>query len=298
MGSSGRPGQALTTLALVASGGFMLVTGIWAVAAPRSFATAADFPYSGHFIGDAGAFSIGIGLSLLLAAAWADAAAVVLAGFLAASTLHAVNHAEAGAGGHGWDAWALALVSVLVLAGLVARMRRLGWVAGEISTTAAAAELAPFVRQKTILLTSYRRDGTPVGAPVSIAVDGGRAYVRSPGNGGKIKRIRRNPMVEIAPCTARGRPLGPAVRMRAELLDGDEFRHAARLLASKYPMLQGALVPLAHRLARRKFGRTAHLRLTVAAPAAAGAAAGASGAAGQVAGGAGAAAVSQADGRR
>jgi hypothetical protein len=86
--------------------------------------------------------------------------------------------------------------------------------------------------------------------------------------------------------------------MRAELLDGDEFRHAARLLASKYPMLQGALVPLAHRLARRKFGRTAHLRLTVAAPAAAGAAAGASGAAGQVAGGAGAAAVSQADGRR
>ncbi|HZC42111.1 MAG TPA: hypothetical protein VE343_15640, partial [Streptosporangiaceae bacterium] len=88
MGSSGRPGQALTTLALVASGGFMLVTGIWAVAAPRSFATAADFPYSGHFIGDAGAFSIGIGLSLLLAAAWADAAAVVLAGFLAASTLH------------------------------------------------------------------------------------------------------------------------------------------------------------------------------------------------------------------
>lgn len=274
MGSSGRAGRALTTLALLASGGFMLVTGVWAVAAPHSFATATDFPYSGHFIGDAGAFSIGIGLSLLLAAAWADAAAVVLAGFLVASTLHAVNHADAGAGGHGWDAWALALVSVLVLAGLVARMRQLGWVAGGVSTTAAAAELAPFVRQKTVLLTSYRRDGTPVGAPVSIAVDGDRAYVRSPGNGGKIKRIRRNPVVEIAPCTARGRPLGPAVRMRAELLAGDEFRHAARLLARKYPMLQGALVPLAHRLARGKFGRTAHLRLTVAGPAA-GAAAGA-----------------------
>lgn len=263
MGSSGRAGRVLTTLALVASGGFILVTGVWAVAAPHSFATATDFPYSGHFIGDAGAFSIGIGLSLLLAAAWADAAAVVLAGSLVASTLHAVNHAEAGAGGHDWDAWVLGLVAVLMLAGLVARMRQLGWVAGQVST-AAAAELAPFVRQKTVLLTSYRRDGTPVGAPVSIAVDGDRAYVRSPGNGGKIKRIRRNPVVEIAPCTTRGRPLGPGVRMRAELLAGAEFRHASQLLARKYPMLQGAGVPLAHRLGRAKFGPTVHLRLTVA----------------------------------
>lgn len=33
---------------------------------------------------------------------------------------------------------------------------------------------APFVRQNTVLLTSYKRDGTPVGTPVHIAVDGDR----------------------------------------------------------------------------------------------------------------------------
>ncbi len=258
-------GRVFTTLVLVVAGALMVAAGIWGLVAPRSFAAFAGFPYSRHFLHDAGAFQLGIGVTLLAAAAWVDAAAVVLAGFLVTNTVHTVNHVvDLDAGGHRRDAWGLGLLSVLTLAALVVRMRQLGWVAGEVTTTAAAPALARFVRQKTVLLTSYRRDGTPVGAPVSIAVDGDHAYVRSPGNGGKIKRIRRNPMVEIAPCTALGRPTGPAVRMRAQLVQGDEFRHAGRLLARKYPMLQGAFVPLAHRLGRAKFGRTVHLRLTVA----------------------------------
>jgi PPOX class probable F420-dependent enzyme len=262
---TGGRSRLMTRLVLMVTGGLMLADGVWALAAPRSFAEFVGFPYSEHFLHDAGAFQVGIGMMLLLAAAWTDAAAVTLAGFLVANTVHTVNHiVDLGMGGHSRDAWALGLISVVTLAALVGRMRQLGWVAGEITTTAAVAALAPFVRQKTVLLTSYRRDGTPVSAPVSIAVDGDRAYVRSPGNGGKIKRIRRNPTVDIAPCTALGRPTGPAVRMRAQLLQGPEFRYAGRLLACKYPMLQGALVPLTHRLGRAKFGRTVHLRLTPA----------------------------------
>jgi PPOX class probable F420-dependent enzyme len=243
----------------------MLAAGIWGLVAPRSFAEFVAFPYNRHFLHDAGAFQIGIGVTLVLAAVWADAAAVALAGFLVTNTVHTVNHVvDLDVGGHSRDAWGLGLISVLTLAALVVRMRQLGWVAGEITTTAAVPALAPFVRQKTILLTSYRRAGTPVGAPVSIAIEDDHAYVRSPGNGGKIKRIRHNPMVEIAPCTALGKPTGPAIRMRAQLLRGAEFDHAARLLARKYPMLQGAFVPLTHRLGRAKFGRTVHIRLTPA----------------------------------
>ena len=119
--------------------------------------------------------------------------------------------------------------------------------------------LAPFVRQGTILLTTYRRDGTPVGTPVSIAVEGDRAYVRTYDTAWKLRRIRRNPAVEIAPATFRGRPTGPAIRARARLLGGDESAHAGRALARKYPVLQGVLVPLFHRLRRYK---TMHLELT------------------------------------
>jgi PPOX class probable F420-dependent enzyme len=253
------------TAVLLAAGAFMLAAGVWCLVAPHSFARFAAFPDSRHFIHDAGAFQVGIGATLVLAAAWADAAVVALAGFLVANTVHAATHAvDRGVGGHRLDAWGLGLVSLLTLAALVVRLRQLGWVAGEVPTTAAVPALAPFVRQKTIRLTSYRRDGTPVGAPVSIAVDGDRAFIRSPGRGGKVKRIRRNSIVEIAPCTALGRPTGPAVAMRARLLQGEEFRHAGRLLGRKYPVLQGAFVPLAHRLFRAKTGSTVHFELTPA----------------------------------
>ena len=39
--------------------------------------------------------------------------------------------------------------------------------------------LAPIRDAKTILLTTYKRDGTPVATPVSVAFDGERAFFRS-----------------------------------------------------------------------------------------------------------------------
>lgn len=45
--------------------------------------------------------------------------------------------------------------------------------------------LAPFARQWAVLLTSHRKDGTGVGTPVSIAVEGDHAYFRTPGKAGK-----------------------------------------------------------------------------------------------------------------
>ncbi len=121
--------------------------------------------------------------------------------------------------------------------------------------------LEPFVRQNTVLLTTFRRDGTPVGTPVHVAVEGGRAFVRTFDSAGKLKRIRNNPMVEVAPSTIGGTPIGPAIRARARVLDGQEAEHASRLLARKYPIIHGFLIPLAHRL---RGNRTMHIELTPA----------------------------------
>lgn len=119
--------------------------------------------------------------------------------------------------------------------------------------------LEPFVNEKTVLLTTYKRDGTGVGTPVHIAVDGDRAFVRTWDTTWKLKRIRNNPEVEVRPCTAGGRPTGPAVRARARVLEGDESRYAGALLARKYPLLHGVLVPLVHRL---RGNQTMHIELT------------------------------------
>jgi PPOX class probable F420-dependent enzyme len=260
-GSARPPGWSLVVAVTMAAGVFMVAAGGWALFAPGSFADATGFPRHTHFVHDAGAFQLGIGVSLLLATAWRDGLALALAGLLVANTAHAVNHAiDLDLGGHGWDPWGLATLTVLAAVALVIRLRQLGWVVGEVGIATTPA-LAPFVRQKTVLLTSYRRDGRPVGTPVSIAVDGDRAVVRSFEKAWKSRRIRNNPRVAVAPSTARGTATGPAVLATARRLEGAEAGHAARLLARKHPFLHGLLVPLTHRAGRAKTGKTIYFEL-------------------------------------
>ena len=110
----------------------------------------------------------------------------------------------------------------------------------------------------TIVLTTYKRDGTPVPTPVSIAFDGDRAFFRSYDQAWKTKRLRNNARVEIAPATLRGKPAGPAVEARATLLTGAEAQVAARALARRHRLLQAVLVPFAHRM---KHYQTMHYEL-------------------------------------
>jgi uncharacterized protein len=122
----------------------------------------------------------------------------------------------------------------------------------------ATRTLEPFVGQWAVLLTTYRRDGTPVGTAVNIVVEGDLAYFRTWDTAWKLRRIRNNPGVEFAPSTARGRPTAPPIRARARVLEGEDSARAARLLARKYPALHGLLVPLVHLLRRNK---TIHVEL-------------------------------------
>jgi PPOX class probable F420-dependent enzyme len=116
----------------------------------------------------------------------------------------------------------------------------------------------PFRNRRTALLTTYKRDGTPVGTPVTVVVDGDRAFVRTYDRSWKARRMRRNPRVEVAPSTVRGKPRGEAVAATARLLSGTEAERAARLIARRQRVLQGILVPWFHRV---KGYRTLHYEL-------------------------------------
>lgn len=111
---------------------------------------------------------------------------------------------------------------------------------------------------KTILLTTYRRDGSPVSTPVSIAIEGDRAFFRTYDRAGKARRLRRNPRVAVAPSTFGGKQIGPPICARARLLDGEDAEGARHALGRRHPLLQGLLVPLLHRL---KGYRTMHYEL-------------------------------------
>jgi PPOX class probable F420-dependent enzyme len=235
--------------------------GMWCLSDPRSFAQFAGFPAHEHFVHDVGAFQVGLGVLLLLALIWSDALVTVLAGYIVANTVHTVNHAvDLDLGGSAFQAWALGAASVALVVAFVLRVRQLGCVLGNVSV-ATNPLLIPFVRQKTIRLTTFRKDGTAGTSPVSIAVDGDRAYVRTYERAIKARRIRRNASVEFGSATMSGKPIGPMLSAQARLLEGDEYRQAARLLRRKYPVLHGVVVPSVHRLMRSKYGRTMHAEL-------------------------------------
>jgi hypothetical protein len=130
-----------------------------------------------------------------------------------------------------------------------------------IKTTTArpAGAFAALVDERQILLTSFRRDGTPVSTPVHLVVEGDRILVRTFDPSGKLKRIRANADVEVAPCTLRGRVTGWTLRATAQILQGDESAEAAAALAARYPFLHGRLIPWYH---RRKGLVTTQLELT------------------------------------
>jgi uncharacterized protein len=124
-----------------------------------------------------------------------------------------------------------------------------------------ARPLDRFAEQRTVLLTTYRRDGTPVATPVHIAVVGDVAYIRTFAPSGKLKRIRRRPQVAIAPSTMRGRITGESLGATADVVGGEAAEAAAGALAAKYPLLHGRLIPWYH---RRKGLVTTHLEVRAA----------------------------------
>jgi len=87
---------------------------------------------------------------------------------------------------------------------------------------------------KRALLVTYRRDGTGVPTPVWAAPAGGALYVRTERSAGKVKRMRRDDRVLVAPCTVRGRPLGAPFEASARVLGREEESIAERALAMRY----------------------------------------------------------------
>jgi uncharacterized protein len=107
--------------------------------------------------------------------------------------------------------------------------------------------------EQTVALTTFRKDGTGVPTAVNVVVRGDHAYFRTWNTTGKARRLARNPLVEIAPSTFRGKATGEPIRANARLLDDKDPAVAwvKRALPKKNKLMQ-PLVPFMHRLAGKK----------------------------------------------
>ncbi|HWX87752.1 MAG TPA: PPOX class F420-dependent oxidoreductase [Solirubrobacteraceae bacterium] len=106
--------------------------------------------------------------------------------------------------------------------------------ARSISEAGRTGTVAELRANKRTLLVTFRRNGAAVATPVWAAEADGRFYVRSERTAGKIKRLRNDPRVLLAPCTVRGRPLGAPLEASARALAAGEDLIAEQALAHRY----------------------------------------------------------------
>lgn len=75
--------------------------------------------------------------------------------------------------------------------------------------------------EKFVALTTFKRNGDGVAAPVWIVSDGDRLVVWTPADSWKVKRLRRDSRVTLVPCGRRGKVNDGAVPVdgTAEVVD-------------------------------------------------------------------------------
>jgi len=95
-------------------------------------------------------------------------------------------------------------------------------------------DLKQFNNQEFLSLETFRKSGIGVKTPVWFAQEGDTFYIWTIGDSGKIKRIRNNPQVNIAPCKRFGKVTGEWMSARASVdRSAAAVRHVEVLLSRK-----------------------------------------------------------------
>jgi uncharacterized protein len=113
--------------------------------------------------------------------------------------------------------------------------------------------LSDFTKQQYLNLETFRKSGVGVKTPVWFVQDGDILFVRTVASSGKVKRIRNNSQVNIAPCKMDGAVTGswhPATAR--ELIDAKTGQKVDHLLDKKYGLMK-KMFGLASALQRQKY---------------------------------------------
>ena len=102
-------------------------------------------------------------------------------------------------------------------------------------TAQTATDFSSLKEAKYISLTTFRKTGVAVPTPVWFAQRGETLYIVTDSTSGKVKRLRNNPKVTIASCTARGQVTGPKIEAQARIVaKPDEEQTAGNSINKKY----------------------------------------------------------------
>ena len=120
---------------------------------------------------------------------------------------------------------------------------------------------------KYLSLTTFRKDGTPVATPVWLVRDGDHLYVLTVSGSGKVKRIRANSTVELAPCDIRGSIKGDSVAGRAVIQDAAGTAATLKKMIKRHGLMVKVMEGL-YKIAGRAPGERVGVEITIGSSAA------------------------------
>ena len=103
-----------------------------------------------------------------------------------------------------------------------------------VATAPATGSIADLGSRKYCLLVTYKRNGDAVPTALWFGVAGGKVFLETEPDSPKVRRIRANPRVRVAPCTMRGKPLGPPFEGQARVVPAEEHDAAESAIAANY----------------------------------------------------------------
>lgn len=95
-------------------------------------------------------------------------------------------------------------------------------------------QLLALADKRFILLTTYRRSGEAVSTPVWVGREGDALVVLTPAKSGKVRRLRRDPRVQVRPCGRFGKvpegaePIAGTAEVREDPVDVERARATIR----------------------------------------------------------------------
>jgi uncharacterized protein len=98
-----------------------------------------------------------------------------------------------------------------------------------VTTTVASLADAQYISLRT-----FKKNGESVDTALWFAIDHDKIYAYSDAQSWKVRRMRNNSKVEVAPCSMKGVATGEFVPATAVVLPDDQIKYVHGLLNSKY----------------------------------------------------------------
>jgi PPOX class probable F420-dependent enzyme len=99
--------------------------------------------------------------------------------------------------------------------------------------------LEQFTKKQYLNIETFRKSGEGVKTPVWFVETNGKIFISTMKESGKVKRIRRNAIINVAPCKMGGKVLGTWIKAEARLIeDKIGIQEIDKLMNKKYGLMK------------------------------------------------------------